>query len=149
MAEYTWEGVLVRRVLYLPAQGRITCFWPKGVQQQRILDLDRKQVSWWLSYINVNTVQTNGKGKRIPRAIHVCPASYPQSTIFLHAGAMRATRAHRSKHAGDGNQFMGVVELPKGAIVESELTIVKKNNKYANESADRGRGSRTGQQRSI
>ena len=30
-----------------------------------------------------------------------------------------------SMHAGDGNQFMGVVELPKGAIVELEFSIDK------------------------
>ena len=36
---------------------------------------------------------------------------------------MRATRARGSKHAGDGNQFLGVVELPEGAIVELELSI--------------------------
>ena len=28
-------------------------------------------------------------------------------------------------HAGDGNQFMGVVELPKGAIVELSLALTK------------------------
>ena len=31
-----------------------------------------------------------------------------------------------SKHASDGNQFMGVVALPKGAIIELELRIDKK-----------------------
>ena len=30
-----------------------------------------------------------------------------------------------STHAGDGNQFIGVVELPKGAIVELEFSIDK------------------------
>ena len=39
---------------------------------------------------------------------------------------MQAICACGSKHAGDGNQFMGVVELPEGAIVELELSINKK-----------------------
>ena len=63
------------------------------------------------------------KGKHIPRAI---PTSYPRSIIFLAVGAMRATRARGSKHTGDGNQFMSVVELPKGTIIELELRIDKK-----------------------
>ena len=33
--------------------------------------------------------------------------------------------AHGSTYAGDGNQFIGVVELPKGAIVEIEFSIDK------------------------
>ena len=39
---------------------------------------------------------------------------------------MRATRARGSKHVGDSNQFLGVVELPEGAIVELELGIDRK-----------------------
>ena len=31
--------------------------------------------------------------------------------------------AYGSKHTGDGNLFMGVVELPKGAIIVLELSI--------------------------
>ena len=33
---------------------------------------------------------------------------------------------HGSKHADDGNQFTGMVELPKGMIIELELRIDKK-----------------------
>ena len=33
--------------------------------------------------------------------------------------------ARGSTHTGDGNQFMGVVELPKGMIVELEFSIDK------------------------
>ena len=53
------------------------------------------------------------------------PASCLQSTIFLAAGTMRVTCARGSKHACNGNQFMGMVELPKDAIVELELSIDK------------------------
>ena len=53
------------------------------------------------------------KGKRFPRAIRMRPASCQQSTIFLAAGTMQATGARESKHEGDGNQFMGVVQLPE------------------------------------
>ena len=35
-------------------------------------------------------------------------------------GSMSAY-AHGSTHVGDGNQFVGVVELPKGVIVELEF----------------------------
>ena len=45
-------------------------------------------------------------------------------------------------HAGDGNQFMGVVELPKGAIVELKFSIDKKPTEYAiKRSTARGRAS--------
>ena len=54
------------------------------------------------------------------------PTSCPWSTIFLAVGTMRVTRTRGSKHTGDGNQFMGVVELPEGAIIELELSINKK-----------------------
>ena len=37
--------------------------------------------------------------------------------------------AHGNKHAGNGNQFLGVVKLPEGAIVELELGIDKKPTK--------------------
>ena len=40
----------------------------------------------------------------------------------------------------DGNQFMGVVDLPKGAIVKLKPGI-NKANKYALETADRGQAS--------
>ena len=56
------------------------------------------------------------KGKRFPRAIHGRPVSCPQSTC-----------ASGSKHTGEGNQFMGVIKLPEGAIVEVELSIDKKS----------------------
>ena len=53
-----------------------------------------------------------------------------------------------SKHAGEGNQFMGMVKLPEGAIVELKLRIdrnmrskvlleaelVQKTNKYLHSS---------------
>ena len=39
------------------------------------------------------------------------------------ADAARATRARGSEHAVEGNQFMGVVELPEGAIVKLKLKI--------------------------
>ena len=39
---------------------------------------------------------------------------------------MRVTRAHGSEHAIEDNQFMGVVELPEGAIVKLKLKIDKK-----------------------
>ena len=39
---------------------------------------------------------------------------------------MRATCTRGSKDAGDGNQFLGVVELPEGAIEELELGIDRK-----------------------
>ena len=39
---------------------------------------------------------------------------------------MRATRARGSKHAGDGNQFLVVVELREAAIAELELGIDRK-----------------------
>ena len=54
------------------------------------------------------------------------------------------THARGSKHAGDGNQFMGVVELPIGS-----LESTKKNKEYVNESDNRGRTSRTGREISI
>ena len=34
--------------------------------------------------------------------------------------------ARGSKHMGGGNQFMGMIELPEGAIVELKLRIDKK-----------------------
>ena len=37
--------------------------------------------------------------------------------------AARATSARGSEHAVEGNQFMGVVELPEGAIVKLKLKI--------------------------
>ena len=42
------------------------------------------------------------------------------------ADAARATRVRGSEHAIEGNQFMGVVELPEGAIVELKLRINRK-----------------------
>ena len=39
------------------------------------------------------------------------------------ADAARATRARGSEHAVEGNQIMGVVELPEGAIVKLKLKI--------------------------
>ena len=53
-------------------------------------------------------------------------ASRLRSNIFLAVGTMQATRTRGSKHAGDGNKFLGMVELPEGAIVELELGIDKK-----------------------
>ena len=57
-----------------------------------------------------------------------CYASNPRmlhgGSASVHACRKRTRRlsasmhACRSKHAGEGNQFMGVVELPEGAIVE-------------------------------
>ena len=58
----------------------------------------------------------------------------PQSTIFLVVGTMQATRTR--VHTGNSNQFMDMVELPKGAIVELELSIDKKANEYSIESAE-------------
>ena len=63
---------------------------------------------------------------QVPRAICVCLASCLQSNIYLAAGTMRATCTHGNKHAGDGNQFFGVVELPEGVIIELELGIDRK-----------------------
>ena len=68
------------------------------------------------------------KGKRFPRAIRGRSASCPRSSSFLTADTMQAIcgiRARGNTHAGDGNQFMGVVELPKGAIVELDFSIDK------------------------
>ena len=63
----------------------------------------------------------------------MCPASdlqasriLPMVAYLLAAGTLWTTRARGSKHTGDGNQFMGMVELPEGAIVELELSINKK-----------------------
>ena len=75
-------------------------------------------------------------------------AGIPQSNVYLAAGyyagdpllCVRASAgclwvlcgrlapacARGSKYAGDGNQFLSVVELPEGAIVEWELGIAKK-----------------------
>ena len=68
------------------------------------------------------------KGKFLPRAIRGRSASCPRSSSFLTADTMQAirgTHTRRSTHVGDGNQFIGVVELPKGAIVELEFSIDK------------------------
>ena len=42
------------------------------------------------------------------------------------ADAAQATHAHGSEHTVEGNQFMGVVELPEGAIVKLKLKIDRK-----------------------
>ena len=44
---------------------------------------------------------------------------------MLH-GQSASTCAHESEHAGKGDQFMGMVELPGGAIVELKLRIDRK-----------------------
>ena len=84
------------------------------------------------------------KGKHFPRAICGCPTveCLPSCRYYagnpllcVHAGAgcpwvlcgrPTPARARGSKYAGNGNQFLGVVELPEGAIVELELGIAKK-----------------------
>ena len=82
-----------------------------------------------LAYPNTIIYSTDQrKGKRFPRAICGRSASCPRSSSFLTADTMQAIRrmcARGSTHAGDGNQFMGVVELPKGAIIELDFSIDK------------------------
>ena len=68
------------------------------------------------------------KGKHFPQDIRGHSASCPRSSSFLTVDTMQAIcgiHARRSMYAGNGNQFMGVVELPKGAIVESDFSIDK------------------------
>ena len=51
------------------------------------------------------------------------------SWLWVLCGRLAPTCARGSKHAGNGNQFLGVVKLPEGAIVELELGINKKPTK--------------------
>ena len=84
------------------------------------------------------------KGKHFPRAICGRPtveclpscryyagdpllcARVSAGCLWVLCGRLTPACARRSKYAGDGNQFLGVVELPEGAIVELELGIAKK-----------------------
>ena len=46
--------------------------------------------------------------------------------LLMLRGRSTSVRALGSEHAGEGDQFMGVVELPEGVIVELKLTIDRK-----------------------
>ena len=50
---------------------------------------------------------------------------YTNHLLMLH-GRSTSVHALGSEHAGKGDQFMGVVELPEGVIVELKLTIDRK-----------------------
>ena len=55
-------------------------------------------------------------------------------TISLALGAMQAICTHKSEHAGEGNQFLGMVEC----YCTIEAQYQQKANKYAMESATEG-----------
>ena len=68
------------------------------------------------------------KDEHFPRDIRGHSASCLRSSSFLTVDTMQAIRgihARGSMYVGNGNQFMGVVELPKGAIVELDFSIDK------------------------
>ena len=72
-----------------------------------------------LACVELYTVQTSGK----VNIFHELSAGVLHPAHGYYAGDPRCPRPRAP--ASDGNQFMGVVELPKGAIIELEFSIDK------------------------